>query len=105
MSEPQHDKPGATPNSEPTPKPYTKESLPGIIDLPPSGRACVIGGLPPLALKASGEKPELHLADAKQMTLDDVLNLFRRVTGREPTPEEIEDARREWESDDGESEA
>ncbi len=29
--------------------------------------------------------------------------MFRKLIGREPTPEEIEEARREWESDDGES--
>jgi hypothetical protein len=50
------------------------------------------------------EQPELHLSDAKEMTLADVFNLFRKLTGREPTAEEVEEARREWESGDGESE-
>jgi hypothetical protein len=30
------------------------------------------------------------------MTLDNVLNLFRKLTGREPTPEEVESVRRRW---------
>ncbi len=31
---------------------------------------------------------------------DAVIDLFRRLTGREPTPEEIEEAQREWESEE-----
>jgi hypothetical protein len=46
-------------------------------------------------------KPERHLLDAKEATFGDVIDLFRKLTGREPTPEEIEEARREWESGDG----
>ncbi len=51
----------------------------------------------------SEQLPQLHLSDAKPMTIDDVLNLFRKLTGREPTAKDIEEARRKWESDDGQS--
>jgi hypothetical protein len=42
------------------------------------------------------DKPTLHLIDTKKMTLDHVLNLFRKLTGREPTLEAIENVRRRW---------
>jgi hypothetical protein len=45
------------------------------------------------------EQPERHFIDAKQMTLDDVLALFTKLTGRPPTPEEVDKARRVWESE------
>lgn len=49
----------------------------------------------PPAAKPEEAKPELHLLDAKQATFEDVIDLFRKQTGREPTAEEIEEARRE----------
>ncbi len=41
-------------------------------------------------------KPSLSLLPG-DAALADVLEAFRQLTGREPTPEEIEDARRELE--------
>ena len=43
------------------------------------------------------DKIKLVLADAKEMTFEDSLEFFRKLTGREPTPEDIEEAREEWE--------
>jgi hypothetical protein len=43
--------------------------------------------------------PELHVLNPRTATLAQIIDLFRRLTGREPTPEEVEEARREWESD------
>jgi hypothetical protein len=34
------------------------------------------------------------------MTLEDIHRLFRMLTGRDPTPEEKEEARLEWEKED-----
>ncbi len=51
----------------------------------------------------NGQQTELYISDTKAMTLEDVLNLFRHLTGREPTPEEVAEAKAEWESDDGKS--
>jgi hypothetical protein len=31
-----------------------------------------------------------------------VLDLFRKLTGREPTPEEVQEARVEWDKDESE---
>ena len=41
------------------------------------------------------KKPELYLTGPSKgpPTLDDLIALTRRLTGREPTPDEIEDAR------------
>lgn len=50
---------------------------------------------------AEENKVDLHLANARAMSLDDILNLFRKVSGREPTPEEVEEARREFEQGGG----
>jgi hypothetical protein len=36
------------------------------------------------------------------MTFDDVMEMFRRLTGREPTAEEVEEARSEWEQQESE---
>jgi hypothetical protein len=33
-----------------------------------------------------------------QITFDNITEMFRRLTGREPTPEEVEEARRLWDS-------
>lgn len=46
------------------------------------------------------DKPALHLTDAKAVSFEQMMNLFRKLTGREPTAEEIEEARREWDSQD-----
>jgi hypothetical protein len=43
------------------------------------------------------KQPELHLTNAKQLTFEQMIDLVRRLTGREPMPEEVEEARREWE--------
>ena len=48
--------------------------------------------------------PELHVLNPRTMTFEDMMAMFRRLTGREPTAEEVEEAKREWESDDGENE-
>jgi hypothetical protein len=45
-------------------------------------------------------QPELHVLNPRTATLEDVLNLFRKLTGREPTPEEVEEARAEWDQAD-----
>jgi hypothetical protein len=45
------------------------------------------------------KQPELHLTDAKQLTFAQMMDLFRKLTGREPTAEEIEEARTEWEQE------
>ncbi len=42
------------------------------------------------------EMPTLVLLPGPQMTFEDVMRMFERLTGREPTAEEIEEARREW---------
>ena len=41
-------------------------------------------------------KPELHLADPRGLTFEKLLEMFRRLTGREPTPEEVERVRAKW---------
>jgi hypothetical protein len=46
---------------------------------------------------------ELHLLNPHTMTFADLMAMFRRLTGREPTAEEVEEAKREWESDEGEN--
>lgn len=103
MSEQQpNDKSEPAPNNEPTPSASTKPSLRRTIVLPPAGRAYVISGLPPATAKASKQEPELHLRDANQMTFQNMMDLFRKLNGREPTPEEIEEARTEWDKQDSE---
>lgn len=105
MSDQQHDKPEAAPNSDPAPSASTKLSLDRTIDLPPSGRCFVIGGLPPpAAAKASKQGPELHVLNPRTAKLAQIIDLSCKRTGCEPTPEEIDEARAEWESDDGTSE-
>ncbi len=39
-------------------------------------------------------KPHHILMQGKGVSLDNLLDMFRRLTGREPTPAEIEDARK-----------
>ena len=41
------------------------------------------------------KKPELFLL--KKFTPETLLELFRKLTGREPSPEEIGNVRRKWE--------
>jgi hypothetical protein len=48
------------------------------------------------------DKPALYLVDAKEITFEQTIDLFRKLTGREPTAVEVEEARREWQ--EGESE-
>ena len=45
------------------------------------------------------EKPEIVLADTKRMSFESVLDMFRRLSGREPTPAEVEEARAIWEAE------
>lgn len=47
------------------------------------------------------DKPELHVLNPRTATLAQVINLFCKLTGREPTPEEVEEARAEWERPGG----
>ena len=42
-------------------------------------------------------KPEIVMADTKAMTFDDVIAMFRRLTGRDPTPEGLAEAKKTWE--------
>jgi hypothetical protein len=48
------------------------------------------------------QQPELHVLHPRTMTFADVLNLFRKLTGRELTAEEIEEARTEWDKEESE---
>ena len=45
------------------------------------------------------KKPELFLTGPKvgAPSFEDVMALFTKITGREPTPQERADARKEWE--------
>ena len=49
--------------------------------------------------KAKNDKPELVFLEGDGITFEDITDMFRRLMGREPTPEEIEEARREWEAE------
>ena len=43
--------------------------------------------------------PILHLLDAgEEMTFEDIVALFRALTKREPTPQELEDLKKEMNS-------
>lgn len=42
------------------------------------------------------DKPALHLLNGSEITFEMLGQLFAKLTGREPTAEEIEEARREW---------
>ena len=42
-------------------------------------------------------KPTLHLLHAGELTFDAVIEMFKRLTGRDLMPEEVEEARIEWE--------
>ena len=42
------------------------------------------------------EKPQLVLANTKKMTFEDCLNMYRRLMGKEPTPADVEKARKTW---------
>ena len=46
------------------------------------------------------DKPAFFLVDAKEITFEQTIDLFRKLTGREPTAEEVEEARAEWEAED-----
>jgi hypothetical protein len=49
--------------------------------------------------------PELHILNPRTATFENVMEMFRRLTGREPTAEAVEEAEREWEQDgDGQNE-
>jgi hypothetical protein len=52
---------------------------------------------------SESNKPELHLLHPDEITFENLLEMFRDLTGREPTPEEVEEARAEWDSEDEES--
>ena len=44
------------------------------------------------------QQPTLHLLHAsKTRSLEHLLNFYRKLTGRDPTPEEIEEAKRKLE--------
>src|SRR5262249_7931848 len=42
------------------------------------------------------DKPTLHLPPPDEITNDNIMEMFRALTGRDPTPEEVEEARAEW---------
>ena len=46
----------------------------------------------------SADKPTLTLLPGKALSPEVLLNLFRPLTGREPTEEEKERVRRKWEA-------
>lgn len=48
---------------------------------------------------AEGKEPELHLANTREITFEKILDMFRELTGKEPSPEAIEAIRKDWESD------
>jgi ketosteroid isomerase-like protein len=43
-----------------------------------------------------GDKPELHLLRGDTLIFEDILALFRALTGREPIEQEIAEARKVW---------
>lgn len=49
------------------------------------------------ASKETVEKPSLTLLPGKEITLETIRKMFLKLTGREPTKEEMEDARVKWE--------
>ena len=49
------------------------------------------------ASKVPVDKPSLALLPGKEMTLDDIRKMFVKLTGREPTKEDLEKARAKWE--------
>ena len=44
------------------------------------------------------EKPQLVLANTRRLTFEDCLNMYRRLMGKEPTPADVEKARKTWDS-------
>ena len=45
------------------------------------------------------DKPDLHLLDAGEMVkIEDIVAMYTSMTGRDPSPEEIEEARKILES-------
>jgi hypothetical protein len=49
------------------------------------------------------DRPRLHLLPGSAITFENVVKMFESLVGRPATPEEREEARKEWESDAGES--
>ena len=45
----------------------------------------------------SDDKPTLMLLNPRTATFDDLIEFVRLVTGREPSPDDLEKSRREWE--------
>ena len=43
------------------------------------------------------DKPTLHLLHPQEITFENIVEMFRQLTGWERTPEEIEEAQTEWE--------
>lgn len=51
-------------------------------------------------MATENEKPTLYLLSGDAtFNLEEILNLFRKLTGREPTPAEIEETRAEMAKD------
>ncbi len=48
---------------------------------------------------AEVKEPELHLANTKGITFEKILDMFRELTGKEPSPETIEAVKKDWELD------
>ena len=47
------------------------------------------------------ERPALHLLDARdEVTFEGIVALFRALTGRDATPQELEDLKKEMDSSD-----
>ena len=50
-----------------------------------------------MAEHEKSREPVLHLIDAGiDMTFEDLIGLFRSLTGRDPSPEELEEVKKEW---------
>ena len=52
--------------------------------------------------KPKNDKPTLHLLHSNEITFENIMEMFRKLTGREPTAEEVEEARLEWDREENE---
>ena len=47
---------------------------------------------------ADTTKPAMVLLNGQKMTFEDIVKLTKKITGRQPTPEELADARKDWDA-------